>query len=395
MLQSFPNFAMRLKSMQPHNTKIGILGGGQLGKMLAQEATRMDLDIHFMDPSPNAPVSVVCSSFCCGDFNDFDQVIAFGKDKNVVSIEIEHVNVLALEHLESLGVLVFPQTSILRRIQDKGLQKVFYQEHNIPTAPFKLFKDAAEVLNAVDKGVIHIPFVQKLRTGGYDGKGVLVVRNTLQLKDLMDGPCIIESLAPIQKEIGVIAVRNVSGECKVYSPVSMDFHPEANLVEDVLCPAEIPYAIQQQAINLAKSLANALGIVGLLAVEMFYNIDGSLWVNEIAPRPHNSGHLTLNNGSINQFENHLRAILDLPLGDTLNLKPSLMMNLLGEEGASGAVKYLGMRKLFELPGIHLYLYGKSETRPFRKMGHINITAESVEACRNIARSVRQIIKITT
>jgi len=379
--------------MLPHNAKIGILGGGQLGKMLAQEASRMDLKISFLDPSPSAPVSKVCSDVQIGDFNHFQDVLHFGSDKDILSIEIEHVDIKALEQLVLKGIQVYPQPEILKCIQDKGLQKEFYKQHDIPTAGFALYESAGDVLQAVQNGNLQIPFVQKLRIGGYDGKGVQIVRSESQLNQLLEGPCVIEAVAAIQKEIGVIAVRNRNGQVAIYTPVSMDFHPEANLVEDVVSPAEIPADIKGKAEQVAERLIRKLGIVGLLAVEMFYNEDGSIWVNEMAPRPHNSGHLTLDNGSISQFENHLRAILDLPLGETKSDQPCLMMNLLGEAGYSGPVVYEGLNKILELPGVHLYLYGKSETRPFRKMGHINITGETIDACKTKAQQIRQIFKI--
>ncbi|MBK9107830.1 MAG: 5-(carboxyamino)imidazole ribonucleotide synthase [Saprospiraceae bacterium] len=380
-------------NFNPRSVKIGILGGGQLGKMLAQDAARLDLDISFLDKDLSYPVAKVCPQFIQGDFNNYEDVLNFGRKLDVISIEIEHVNIEALKKLELEGKSVYPQAHILEFIQDKGLQKQFYTKHHFPTAPFILFENTTQIRKSVAENTIKLPFVQKLCKGGYDGKGVQVINTLQDLTKLLEGPSLIESKAKIAKEVAVIAVRNIDGDCKAYSPVSMDFHSEANLVEDVVCPAEIPMAAQKLAIDLAIDIANKLEIVGLLAVEMFYNEDGSIWINEIAPRPHNSGHITLNNGAISQFENHLRAILGHPLGQTLFVIPSLMMNLLGEPGYSGHAIYSGFDEIMDIEGVHVYLYGKEQTKPFRKMGHINITGLDLKSCKEKAIQIRSTIKI--
>jgi 5-(carboxyamino)imidazole ribonucleotide synthase len=380
-------------SFIPGELSIGVLGGGQLGKMLAQEASQLDLNIHFLDKNKNYPAGKICPQFVEGDFNAYDDVINFGLDKKIVTIEIEHVNTKALHDLEKQGVLVFPQASILELIKDKGLQKLFYQENNFPTSPFALYNNVHEIHLAIQSGAIQFPFVQKLRSGGYDGRGVQVVYSSSDLNLLLEGTCLIEQKADIQKEISVIAVRNIHGECKVYPAVSMDFHPTANLVERLICPAEIPSSIEKLAEALAVHIAQKLEIVGLLAVEMFYNKDGSLWVNEMAPRPHNSGHHTLDNGATSQFANHLRAIIGLPLGDTGFVQTAIMLNVLGEDGYSGKAIYKNIEKILEINGVHLHLYGKDETRPFRKMGHITITGSDPESCRQKANFVSQTLKV--
>lgn len=380
-------------SFIPGELSIGVLGGGQLGKMLAQEASQLDLNIHFLDKNKNYPAAKVCPQFVEGDFNNYNDVIHFGKDKKIVTIEIEHVNTQALHHLEENGVLVFPQASILELIKDKGRQKLFYQQNDFPTAPFTLFENTNDIHLAIKSGLVQFPFVQKLRSGGYDGRGVQVVNSMNDLDLLLEGPCLIEHMATIQKEISVIAVRSRTGECKVYPPVSMNFHPTANLVESLICPAEIPAMIETEAESLAMHIAEKLGIVGLLAVEMFYNHDESLWVNEIAPRPHNSGHHTLDNGATSQFANHLRAITGLPLGDTGFVQTAIMLNVLGENGYSGTAIYQNIEKVLHLKGVHLHLYGKEETRPFRKMGHITITGPDPESCKQKANFVSQTLKV--
>ncbi|MCC6752657.1 MAG: 5-(carboxyamino)imidazole ribonucleotide synthase [Saprospiraceae bacterium] len=382
-------------SYLPRSTKVGILGGGQLGKMLAQEASRFDVDLSFLDPSASCPVSKISPSFTCGDFNQYDDVLNFGRPMNVVSVEIEHVNVEALRQLEREGVRVYPQPEVLSLIQDKGLQKQFYRKHGLPTADFDLFDGKSSLRSAIGSNAFDFPFVVKLRKGGYDGRGVFIISRPEQLGQVPDVPVLVESMAAIDKEIAVIVARDRSGNATAYSPVSMEFHPEANLVEDILCPAEIPPTAAESATHIALKAAEHLGVTGLLAVEMFFNKDGSLWINEMAPRPHNSGHLTLNNGAASQFENHLRILCDLPLGSGTWKLHSMMVNLLGEPGHEGLAVYHGLDEILTLPGVHLYLYGKDQTRPHRKMGHINITGDSAESCRQTASAIRKKIKITT
>ncbi|HEX5625994.1 MAG TPA: 5-(carboxyamino)imidazole ribonucleotide synthase [Saprospiraceae bacterium] len=377
----------------PSSFKIGILGGGQLGKMLAQEASKLDFNLHFLDRDKDYPAGKICPRFTEGDFSNYEDVLAFGRNMDVVSIEIEHVHTQALHQLETEGIKVYPQPAILELIQDKGLQKQFYQSHGLPTAPFELYDSPEHLLDALKKGTLQYPFVQKSRMGGYDGRGVLVVREPDHASPLLSGPSVVEKLADIEKEISVIAVRSASGELKVYPAVSMDFHPTANLVEYLVCPAEIPSNIEKQAEELAATLAEQLQITGLLAVEMFYNKDGSLWINEMAPRPHNSGHHTLDNGATSQFENHLRALSGLPLGDTSCLQPAIMLNLLGEAPYSGPAIYRGLDQILGLSGVHVHLYGKDETRPFRKMGHVTITGADLAGCKEKATFVQQQLKV--
>ncbi|MBK9640995.1 MAG: 5-(carboxyamino)imidazole ribonucleotide synthase [Saprospiraceae bacterium] len=380
-------------SYKPSEKKIGFLGAGQLGKMLAQEASKLDLELHFLDKSKDYPAGKVSRFLTEGDFNNYDDVLNFGRSVDVLSIEIEQVNTEALGQLQLEGVKVFPQPEIIRLIQDKGLQKQFLLTHGIPTAPFTLFDSTDSIVSMVQTGMIKFPFVQKLRKGGYDGKGVEIIRSFEDFPKLMEGPSLVEEMADIVKEISIITVRNEHGEIRNYPAVEMLFHPSANLVEYLLCPAEIPEQVLVHANRLALELTEQLSIVGLLAIEMFVLKDGHIWINEMAPRPHNSGHHTLDNGATSQFENHLRAILDLPLGPTEGEPWSIMVNLLGAENFSGPAVYEGLEDCLAIPGVHIHLYGKEETRPHRKMGHVTITDKNLASCREKANFVQQTLKV--
>lgn len=377
----------------PSQYKIGILGGGQLGKMLAQEASKLDMSIHFLDKDRSFPAAKVCPDFTEGDFNNYEDVLRFGRNMQVVSIEIEHVNTKALHQLESEGILVFPQAKLLDLIKDKGLQKLFYKEHGFATAPFMLFEGKSAVLNALQEKTIQFPFVIKSRTGGYDGRGVAIINSEADLGLLFDTPCLVEQLAKINKELSVIAIRAQDGNCVVYPTVSMDFHPTANLVEYLICPATIPSNVAEEAQAIAKQLINKLGIIGILAIEMFYLEDGGIWINEIAPRPHNSGHHTLDNGATSQFENHLRALCGLQLGDPNYKELAIMINILGEPPYIGNAIYQNLNQILALPGVHVHLYGKTETRPYRKMGHVTVTGNDLNSCLEKANFVKQYFKV--
>jgi 5-(carboxyamino)imidazole ribonucleotide synthase len=377
------------------NKKVGVLGGGQLGKMMALAAGNWHLPICFLDSSEDFPAGPFSFEFKEGDFKNYEDVYAFGKDKDVLTIEIEHVNTEALHQLKKEGKKVHPDPEKLDIIKDKGLQKLFYKEHNIPTAPFILFEDENAVKDTLDKGEIKFPFVQKSRTAGYDGKGVAVIRNESDWGKILPGACLIEEMAPIEKELAVVVARNESGEVKTYPAVEMEFHPVANLVEFLACPADISEATEKEAEEIAMKVIDAFQISGLLAVELFLNKDGSIWVNEVAPRPHNSGHHTIDSCYTSQFEQHLRGILDLPLGSTKMKSPSIMVNLLGADGFTGPAHYEGMDKCLALEGVKMHLYGKSTTKPFRKMGHATLLGDSVEAARDKARFVQNNLIIKT
>lgn len=369
--------------------KIGVLGGGQLGRMLIQEAVNLNANIHILDPDENAPCCDLVKSFTKGSLLDFDDVYNFGKDKSVVTIEIENVNVEALKKLESEGIKVFPQPDILEMVQDKGLQKQFYLENNIPTAPFFIVENKEEISNYTDE----FPFMQKMRTGGYDGKGVTPIRNNEDLKNAFDVPSVLEKFVDFDKEISVIIARNESGEVASFPVVECEFNPEANLVEFLFAPANLGDEIKNDAYRIAEDLINKLGMVGILAVEMFVTKSGEVLVNEIAPRPHNSGHQTIEANLTSQYEQHLRAILNLPLGSTKMILPSVMINLLGKKGFEGKVIYEGLKEAIALEGVHPHIYGKKHTNPFRKMGHITVMNESLEEAKKMAKQLIESVNV--
>jgi 5-(carboxyamino)imidazole ribonucleotide synthase len=377
------------------NTKIGILGGGQLGKMLCQAGSKLGLDLSILEKDASFPAGAICRQFFSGDITDYDDVYRFGKEMDVITIEIENVNISALEKLEQEGKKVFPQTDVLRIIKDKGLQKTFYEGNNIPTSDFSLFKDADHIRHAVVSGMITIPFVQKSRTDGYDGKGVKVVRTQADLDDLIDAPSIMEEMVDIAAEISVIIARSETGRSTYFPVAEMEFHPTANLVEFLFCPSSLTPSQQQEAIALAQSVADKLEIVGLLAVEMFLDKQGNILVNEVAPRPHNSGHHTIEACSISQYELHLRALLDLPLPEVELIRPAVMVNVLGEPGHSGPTVYQGMTDCLAHSGVHPHIYGKKDTKPFRKMGHVTIVKSTLEEAKSLAQFIKNTLKVIT
>jgi phosphoribosylaminoimidazole carboxylase, ATPase subunit len=372
---------------------LGILGGGQLGKMLLTETLKYDIRTIVLDPSAEAPARFGCHTFFQGDLMDYDTVYQFGKQADLVTFEIENVNVDALERLESEGIKVYPTPKSLRIIQDKGAQKAFYKAHGIPTAPFERFPSPALLATAVAEGRWTYPFVWKSTRFGYDGNGVKIVRNPQDLHALPEGPCIAELCADIDKELAVIVARSPKGEVATYPVVEMEFHPEANQVEYVLCPARIAEPISNQARKIALQVAEAFGSIGLLAVELFLTKEGEIWVNEVAPRPHNSGHYSIEASYTSQFEQHLRAILNLPLGSTESKVAGVMVNLVGAEGYAGDVIYEHIEDVLSLQGVTPHIYGKRQTRPFRKMGHITITHPNIEQARSLAQKVKETIKV--
>ncbi len=371
--------------------QLGILGGGQLGRMLIQEAINFNVNIHILDPDKHAPCRHLCNRFVSGPLDDFDSVYAFGKGLDMLTIEIEKVNVDALEKLEEEGVLVYPQSRVIRLIQDKGLQKQFFKQNNIPTAPFQLISSKANLANAA----IPLPYIQKLRKDGYDGKGVKKIVHESDLQNAFEAPSLIEQWIDYEKELAIIVSRNDNGEVATFPCVEMEFNPEANLVEFLISPSTLPFETQQRAEILAKKIAEDLHIVGLLAVELFLTKDGQLLVNELAPRPHNSGHQSIEGNFTSQFAQHLRAIFNLPPGNTATRTNAVMVNLLGEVGYDGLARYEGVADILAMEGVYLHLYGKKYTKPFRKMGHVCIIHENREEAIATARKVQQTIKVIT
>lgn len=379
-----------------HPKVIGILGGGQLGKMLCRAALDWHQPVHILDGSADFPAAPYATKFVAGDFRNTEDVLAFGRKVDVVTIEIEHIDTTALRQLVKEGKEVYPQPDVIDTIKDKGLQKRFYQQHGLPTAPFELFADADAVREAVNEGRWRFPFVQKVRTGGYDGRGVAVIRGAEDMADkLLQGPCLLEQLADIDKEIAAVVARGQDGEIRVFPSVEMEFHPTANLVEYLLSPARIPGDVQRDVNELARQTAAAYEIVGLLAVELFLNKDGSIWINEVAPRPHNSGHHTIEANLTSQYQQHLRAILGWPLGNPDIVRPAAMANILGEDGHTGPARVEGWEEAIRLPGVYPHLYGKTTTKPFRKMGHITATGDTLEQARESAEAAKRAIRIIT
>ncbi|NNT72442.1 5-(carboxyamino)imidazole ribonucleotide synthase [Flavobacterium sp. IMCC34852] len=373
--------------------KLGILGGGQLGKMILAETRKFDIQTYVLDSSDEAPSRFGSHAFYKGSLMDFDTVYQFGKMVNLLTIEIENVNLDALDKLEAEGLPVFPSPKTLRMIQNKGKQKDFYVENNIPTSPHQRFVDLSDLKKSIEKDELDFPFVWKCAQFGYDGNGVKIVRSAIDLINLPDVECIAEQMVPFKNELAVIVARSVSGEIKTYPVVEMEFHPEANQVEYVICPARIDDKVAQKATDIALQVSQAFNHVGLLAVEMFQTANDEILVNEVAPRPHNSGHYSIEASYTSQFENHLRAILNLPLGNTASKVAGIMVNLVGEEGFSGQVVYENIEKIMAIEGVTPHIYGKRETRPFRKMGHVTIVNEDMTEARKIAEEVKNSIRV--
>lgn len=373
--------------------KLGILGGGQLGKMLLYNTRKFDIYTCVLDPNKDAPSRLSCNSFYQGDLMDFKSVYEFGKNLDTLTIEIENVNVEALKALEKNGIKVYPSSKTLGIIKNKSRQKNFYQKNNIPTANFDTYKSVSELKDNILSNKQQLPFVWKSTEFGYDGNGVKIIRKIDDLNSVPDVECIAEELIPFKNELSVIVARNPNGEMVSYPVVEMEFHPEANQVEYVLCPARISESIANKATSIALKVAKAFSDVGLLAVEMFLTNDNSILINEVAPRPHNSGHHTIESSYTSQFEQHLRAVLNLPLGSTKNKSCGVMVNLVGAERHKGLVHYKNIDKIMELEGVTPHIYGKKQTRPFRKMGHVTIINSDIEKARAIAEQVKKSIKV--
>ena len=371
--------------------KLGILGGGQLGRMLIQQAINYNVTVKVLDPDRNAPCKKLCDEFVVGALSDYETVYNFGKQNDLITIEIEKVNVDALAQLEKEGVLVYPQSRIIRLIQDKALQKQFFKENDIPTAAFKVISSPEEMLD----GTIQFPFIQKLRKDGYDGRGVHKILSAADMENAFEEPSLIEELIDFEKEIAVIVARNSQGEVKAFPMVEMEFNPDANLVEFLISPSMLSFDIQHKAQQIAVDIAEKLNIVGLLAVEMFLDKQGNILVNELAPRPHNSGHQTIEGNVVSQFEQHLRAIFDQPLGETANLFNAVMVNILGEPGYEGPAVYQCIEDVLKLEGVYVHLYGKALTKPMRKMGHVTVVDSDREKAVEKARAVQKMLKVVS
>ncbi len=370
---------------------MGVIAGGQLGKMLIQEASRWDIRSYVLDPDEGCSARGVASVYVKGDFKDFEDVYNFGKQVDILTYELENINIEALQKLKSEGLIILPDPDTLALIQDKGLQKEFYAKHNLPTSSFACYENRAAIDKAVTSGELAYPFVQKLRQGGYDGQGVSVIRSSEDT--LLLGASMCEEMVDIDKEIAVIAARNAAGEVRCFPAVEMTFNETTNLVEDLFCPANITAEQAKEAETLAVKIIESFGMVGLLAVEFFIDQEGKVIINEVAPRPHNSGHHTVDAIVTSQLKQLLRAILGLPLGSTELLSKSVMLNLLGEAGYEGPVYYEGFEECMAIEGVKIHLYGKKQTRPSRKMGHVTILSDSLEDAMNKAEKVKHTLKV--
>ena len=378
-----------MKNYFSSNFRLGVLGGGQLGKMLLTETQKFDIYTVILDGTADAPCAQICNEFHQGSLMDFDTVYNFGKKVDLLTIEIEHVNIDALIKLEAEGLEIYPQPSVLKTIQHKGRQKDFFVENNIPTSPHKRFATLEELKNSS----LQFPFVWKSAQFGYDGTGVKIVKSENDLNQLTDTDCIVEDLIPFKNELAVIVARNKSGEIKTYPVVEMEFHPEANQVEYVICPARISEEVALKARTVALKVAEAFEHIGLLAVELFQTVNDEIIVNEVAPRTHNSGHYSIEASYTSQFEQHVRSILNLPLGDPESKVAGIMVNLVGEEGFSGNVVYENMEEILKMDGVTPHIYGKKETRPFRKMGHVTIVNNNLAKARKTAEKVKNTIRV--
>jgi 5-(carboxyamino)imidazole ribonucleotide synthase len=380
-----------VKNYFSSNFKLGVLGGGQLGKMLLTETYKFDIYTVILDGAADAPCAQICNEFHQGNLLDFDTVYNFGKKVDLLTIEIEHVNIDALLKLEQEGLEIYPQPNVLQIIQHKGKQKDFFVKNNIPTSPHKRFSN----LNELKAAAFKFPFVWKSAQFGYDGTGVKIVKNQDALNTLADTDCIVEDLIPFKNELAVIVARNKNGEVKTYPVVEMEFHPEANQVEYVICPARISNEVAEKARSIALKVAESFKHIGLLAVELFQTEDDEILVNEVAPRTHNSGHYSIEASYTNQFEQHVRSILNLPLGNTASKVAGIMVNLVGEEGYSGDVVYKNMEEILKMDGVTPHIYGKKQTRPFRKMGHVTIVNNDLTEARKIAEKVKNTIRVVS
>ncbi len=377
--------------------RIGILGGGQLGKMLIQSASRFALPCIVVEPSAHAPAVHYAHRHIEGHFNDEQAVRRLQGLADVVTVEIEHVSLKGLEALQQNDITIHPNIETLAVIKDKALQKQFLSEKLYPTSPFRVYEHYHELVNALNSGKEKTPLVQKAATDGYDGRGVQVLRSEEDIDKVLACRSVAEDMIDIHYEMSVIAARNASGQVEVFPPVTMDFHPEANQVELVHFHNDLPDHIRREATSLAAQLIEDFGMCGLLAVEMFVDRSEKIWVNEVAPRPHNSGHLTMEGFTVSQYEQHIRAILNWPL-----IKPeprglTTMINIVGEPGHAGPAYYEGLEEVLKVPGAYIHIYGKAETRPFRKMGHINVVDNNrdvvmnkVKFCQNTIRCISKL-----
>ena len=375
------------------NFKLGILGGGQLGKMLLYDAKRYDLHTKVMDSNNQAPCAKIADEFIVGDITNYQDVINFGNKVDLITVEIEKINTEALLDLEKKGKKVYPSAKTLQIIQNKSDQKAFYKNNSLPTSRFKNYSNLYELKENFKEDNFQFPFVWKSSKFGYDGKGVKIIKNQEDLNFSYDDQCLVEEIVLIEKELSVIVSRNVQGSIKCFPIVEMEFNEKSNLVEYVMCPANISSDARKKAIEIAIKTSEKFNMVGLLAVELFLTKQGDILINEVAPRPHNSGHHTIECCMTSQFDQHLRSILDLPLGETELIIPGIMVNLVGENMIEGNVIYQNINDIFDIPGVFVHIYGKKKSRLNRKMGHITIVNKDIDKAIEIGKKIKKKIKV--
>ncbi len=368
---------------------IGILGGGQLGRMLLQAAINYPVITHLMENDPECPAAHLCHHFTKGDIRNFEDVYNFGKNLDAVTIEIESVNEEALEKLESEGVRIYPKPSALRTIKNKILQKEFYQSLQIPSAAFIVTNSVADLQGQRN----FLPAVHKLATGGYDGRGVQIIRTEADISKAFDAPAVLEKMVEIEKEIAMIIAVGDTGEIAFYPPVDMVFDPNLNLLDFQLSPAKPEDRILWRLEAIAVAVVKGLNSPGIFAVELFIDKKGEVFVNETAPRVHNSGHHTIEANYSSQFDMLWRVMLGYPNGNPKHIIPAAIVNLLGEDGFEGEVNYEGLEEVLKMDNVFVHLYGKKTTKPGRKMGHVTILSSQEQELVYKAHKIKQILKV--
>ena len=369
--------------------KAGILGGGQLGRMLLQAAANYPVKMHVMEKDADCPAADYCKHFTAGDITNYNDVYAFGKKVEVLTIEIENVNVEALEKLEQEGLLIIPNTKALRIIKNKQLQKQFYKDCALPTSDFIFTSKKADLSNHTD----FLPAVHKLAEGGYDGKGVVIINDDRDIPQGFDEPAVLEKKIEIRKELAITVAISSTGETAIYAPVDMVFDNDLNLLSHQISPADIPEKVFWKAEAIALQLVKKLDSPGLFAVELFSDADDQVWVNETAPRVHNSGHHTIEACYSSQFDMLLRIMLGYPLGNTAHRSPAAIVNIVGAKDHTGTAVYEGLEKVLAMDNVYVHIYGKSQTKPGRKMGHVTIISEEKQELIHKVNQIKSILKV--
>ena len=371
--------------------RVGILGGGQLGRMLLQAAANYPVETFVLENDSECPAAHLCHHFTKGDINNFDDVYNFGKGLDALTIEIESVNEMALEKLESEGVKIYPRPSALKTIKNKILQKQFYKDNSIPTSDFVITQNAAEVQQHAGL----LPAVHKIGVGGYDGRGVQLIKTKEDISKAFDAPAVLEKMVIIQKEIAVMIAVAENGETAMYPAVDMVFDPYLNLLNHQVSPAEIPEKILWRIEAIAQKLVKDLKSPGIFAIELFIDKAGEVYVNETAPRVHNSGHHTIEANYSSQFDMLWRILLNYPLGNPDHILPAAIVNLLGEEGHSGEAIYEGMNQILQLENVFVHIYGKKNTKAGRKMGHVTILSKEKQELIHQVNRIKQTLKVVS